>query len=258
MEIRFRKILHLKIFEQNQKFFLFTYRKRYGGFVFHDNGVAAFRLDKMVKVCHIDQVRLVRPEKVMRSQHRIVFLEIGRDDQLWRINKIESSVIFIGFAVDNILNIDRIDFICRFEDQLLQVFRPFEVREQIAQLYIENFFGQRVFGFLYRINQIGCIQRLQQIIDRGKSESADREIFITGNKNHFKVNGAEFLKQIETGSVGHFNIEKDNIRRKLFDDCHSGFYRICLSDYRNIRATGFDNGNVLFSDILDIVNDNGS
>lgn len=48
--------LYMKVFQQNQKLFFFSYGKGNGSLVFHDNRITAIRFNKMVEIGHIDQM----------------------------------------------------------------------------------------------------------------------------------------------------------------------------------------------------------
>lgn len=135
--------------EQNQEFILLTHRQRNAGFVLHHNRIAAVRLHEMIKIGHVDQVRFVRPEEVVWSEQGLVFLKVGRYDELGRVDEIKRGVILIGLAVHDFLNVDRINLIEGFQDELLQVFGPFEVGEQIVEFEFEHFIVERLLGFVY-------------------------------------------------------------------------------------------------------------
>lgn len=59
----------------------------------------------MVKIRHVNQIRFVRAEKSYMAKYRFVLFEFGRNDEFWRIYKVEGRVIVISFATYDIFPI---------------------------------------------------------------------------------------------------------------------------------------------------------
>lgn len=66
--------IRLKRIDQCQELFFLADGKRNLVLVLHYDRVAAIGFDEVVEIKHVDQVRLVRPEKMERLEQRLVFL----------------------------------------------------------------------------------------------------------------------------------------------------------------------------------------
>ena len=117
----------MEIVEKDKELFFFSNGKRNGGIVFHHNGISPIRFDKMVKIGHINQMGFVCPEKIIRTEQGFILLEIGGNNEFWGIDKMKRGIIFIGFTVNNILNIDRVNFVRGFKYEFLKLSGTFQI-----------------------------------------------------------------------------------------------------------------------------------